>query len=221
MMSLALSTRTIPRPARDITPAAETIRPTMMTVQETNPASPAAHADADKALIAECLAGEQEAFGQLFARHQERVYGLALRLAGDPADAADILQEVFLRVYRSLATFRQDAAFSTWLYRLTVNAARTYLGKRSKRRERELPLAPDDDIPVVTRHTDPLSRKHLLQALAQLPPKYREVLVLHDVEGLRHREIAEVLGVQVGTSKSQLHKARKHMRAALQEVVAR
>ncbi|HAA54981.1 MAG TPA: RNA polymerase subunit sigma-24 [Myxococcales bacterium] len=164
--------------------------------------------------IERCKKGDLHALGELYAQHKDLVYNTALRLCREQSDAEDILQEVFIRVAKGIRTFRGDAAFSTWLYRLTINATRTYLKKRASA-AREIPVVAEEFVPA--REPDPLARDRLLEALSQLPQGYREILVLHDVRGLRHAEIAEILGIQKGTSKSQLSKARNRMRELLKE----
>jgi RNA polymerase sigma-70 factor (ECF subfamily) len=175
----------------------------------------------DNALITQCIEGQEQAFAVLFERHKDRVYTLALRFTRDPNDAADVLQEVFLRVHRHIHTFRQEAAFSTWLYRLTLNTSRTFLTRREKRQHREQPheegweeRSPGRTSPL----PDPAAKKQILQVLNELPDGYRDVLILHDIEGLPHKEIAAIMDITVGTSKSQLYKARRKMREALKEL---
>lgn len=168
--------------------------------------------DIDYTLLARCAKGDQDALRLLYERHQDTVFRLATRMSEDPEDAKEILQEVFLRVWRGAEGFRQDAAFSTWLYRITVNTTRAHLSQRKRH-----PYAVLDHEPSFTEDLrDPWARKQLLSALRQLPPRYREVIVLHDIEDRSHPEIAEILEISVGTSKSQLHKARKYMHSLLQ-----
>ena len=174
----------------------------------------------EQALIESVRGGERWAFRRLFQMYKDRVYRLCLRLCGDEADAADLLQDVFLRVHRGIHTFRGDAAFSTWLIRLAVNTTRSFLSRQGRRKTislQEEEGTQQKEPSHTTAPRDPWMRKRLLEALEQLPQKYREVLVLHDIEELTHVEIAEILGIQKGTSKSQLHKARKKMRGLLQE----
>jgi len=169
--------------------------------------------DDEQALIARCRAGDRVALRTLYEQYHRRVYSLTLRIAG-PQDAEELTQEVFLKAFRGLANFRGDAQLGTWIYRLAVNAALSHVTRsRSKYHvpdevlgEMPAPAAPDGD---------PRMRQRLEAALGKLPPGYRAVLVLHDIEGLEHEEVAEVLGCSVGTSKSQLHKARARMRELL------
>ena len=151
---------------------------------------------------------------KLFEQYGATVYRRALRLLGKHEDAEEATQEVFVRVFRGLAAFRGDSALSTWVYRLTVNAALSYLAKRGRRQEvsddglTELPAPPatERDSALATR---------IEAALGRLPAGYRAILVLHDVEGLSHEECAAILDCRVGTCKSQLHKARTRMRELL------
>jgi RNA polymerase sigma-70 factor (ECF subfamily) len=169
-------------------------------------------------LIQASAAGDEHAFEQLYRHYGRRVYSLCLRLLGNPADAEDVTQEVFLQVYRKLKTFRGDAAFTTWLYRLTVNAALMHLRKSVVRHEQ---AEEDEQIKALTDHAARerphrvLDRIALERAIEALPPGYRAVFVLHDIEGYEHEEIARMLGISVGTTKSQLHKARLRLRQLL------
>ena len=164
----------------------------------------------ERDLIASAKAGERWAMGELYQLHARRVYTVIRRLVGDDHLAEDLSQEAWIRAFEKLHLFRGDAAFGTWLYRLATNVALNRL-RRSRRRR---PVESAADLPRVSRAEDDVivTRRVLSQALDQLPPGYRRVLVLHDVEGWTHRDIAEALGCSPGTSKSQLHKARARMR---------
>jgi len=143
-----------------------------------------------------------------------------LKMVG-AADADELTQDSFVRIFRGLPKFRGDAALGTWIYRLTMNVCLSYLAKRNRRGQIDAQLAQDE---VVTQRPEvgsPWLRDHLTKALGRLPAGYRAVLVLHDIEGLNHQEISEILGCRVGTSKSQLHKARMKMRQILQPVLRR
>ena len=173
----------------------------------------------DLALVERCRKGDLAAFEEIYRAHSPRLYSLALRMLGNPADAEDILQEIFLSAHRKLEGFRGDAALGTWLYRLATNQCLDYLRSRAAKTS-QLTGTLDDEIGL----SDPGSRGiadrtvasiDLERALAQLPEGARAAFVLHDVEGLEHREVAEVLGVAEGTSKSQVHKARHKLRALL------
>lgn len=166
----------------------------------------------DAELIAGCRRGEERAMEALYHQYKRRVYGLVTRIAG-VADADEVAQEAFVRIFRGLAKFRGDAALGTWIYRLSVNAALTHVTRRAKLANRTTELV---DVPAPeSAHRDPRLAKRLENALGCLPPGYRAVLVLHDVEGLSHEECAAILNCRVGTSKSQLHKARARMRDIL------
>jgi RNA polymerase sigma-70 factor, ECF subfamily len=173
----------------------------------------------DEALLAACRRGEQRALEALYHQYKRRVFGLVLRIVG-PNDVEEVAQEVFVRVFRGLPRFRGDSALGTWIYRLAVNAALTYVTRRGRRPEvgdeallEQLPAAT-----VPSR--DPRLSARVEAALTGLPPGYRAILVLHDIEGLSHEECAEILECRVGTSKSQLHKARARMRELLGPALA-
>jgi RNA polymerase sigma-70 factor (ECF subfamily) len=166
---------------------------------------------------------------EIYEKHAPRVYNLARRLLGNAADAEDVTQDVFLQVVRNLPTFRGEAAFSTWLYRVAVNAALAYRRKRALREGRRVP-DPLEEFTEDGSHRAPVRRwvsqpeQHLLdreahqvieQAIAGLPESYRDVYVLADVEELATAEIAEMLGLSVAAVKSRLHRARLLMRKAL------
>ena len=172
-----------------------------------------AKAPEDSEIVAACRRGEAWAMEALYHRYKRRVFGLVHRIAG-PSDAEEVAQEVFVRIYRGLAKFRGDSALSTWIYRLSVNAALTHVTRRKPRwsdGDEALQRVP---APEPARR-DPNLAARLEQALADLPPGYRAVLVLHDIQGLSHEECADIMGCRIGTSKSQLHKARARMRDLL------
>jgi RNA polymerase sigma-70 factor, ECF subfamily len=167
----------------------------------------------DAQLIAACRRGEARAMEMLYHQYKRRVFGMAHRIVG-ATDAEEVAQEVFVRVFRGLTAFRGDSALSTWVYRLTVNAALSYLAKRGRRQE-----VGDDglvDVPAPAQaERDSALAARIEAALTRLPAGYRAILVLHDVEGLSHEECAAILDCRVGTCKSQLHKARTRMRELL------
>jgi RNA polymerase sigma-70 factor, ECF subfamily len=172
--------------------------------------------------------GDSNAFERLYELHSRRVYLLCLRFAGNPTDAEDLTQEAFLQLFRKIQTFRGESRFSTWLHRLTLNVV---LMKRRRKRHPEVSL----DATIETDGSDPkpvidpgapdlglsgvLDRVNLEKALKKLPDGYREMFILHDVEGYEHNEIANILGCSVGNSKSQLFKARVRLRQLLREVL--
>jgi RNA polymerase sigma-70 factor, ECF subfamily len=149
----------------------------------------------------------------LYTEHAARVYSVVRRLVGDDDLADDVSQDAWVRAFEKLHLFRGDAAFGTWMHRLAVNAALNWLRRTNRRTEVESNV----DLRSVTSRTDDvvLNQRVLSVAMDQLPDGYRKVLVLHDIEGMKHEEIARRLGVAIGTSKSQLHKARARMRDLL------
>jgi RNA polymerase sigma-70 factor (ECF subfamily) len=176
------------------------------------PQGPASAKEDEAALISGCQAFDRAAQEALYRRYRARVYGLVCRIGG-AEEADELCQEVFLKIFRNIPRFRGESAIGTWIYRLAVNAALTHVARRPRERSLEDATWEEPAAPHPVR--DPRLREHLLRALASLPGGYRAVLVLHDLEGLSHEEIAEILGCRVGTSKSQLHKARQKMRELL------
>jgi len=173
----------------------------------------------DHALAIAAGEGDMQAFELLYERHHRRVYSLCLRMTQNPVEAEDLAQEAFIQLFRKIGSFRGDSAFTTWLHRLTVNQCLMHFRKKSVKLEK---TTEEGETPVqVVRGTENpnsmpvLDRIALDNALKQLPTGYRTVFVLHDVEGHEHEEIAKILGVAVGTSKSQLHKARMKLRKIL------
>ena len=164
-------------------------------------------------------AGDVDAFERIYRRHHLRVYSVCLRMVRDRSLAEDLTQEVFIQLYRKLHTFRGDSSIGTWLHRLTVNQVLMHLRKPIVKSER---TADDETTPVQIakgtanpRRMAVLDRIALNEAIAQLAPGYRMVLLLHDVHGYEHEQIGKILGCAVGTSKSQLHKARLRIRELL------
>ena len=159
--------------------------------------------------------GDVEAFEGLYRENVGRVYLLCLRMCGDPSHAEELTQEAFVRAWQKLGSFRHESAFSTWLHRVTVNVV---LGDRRSRARREarVKVLGDDSLADPT-STEPFPGRavDLDRSIAALPEGARTVFVLHDVEGYRHREIARMTGLAIGTSKAQLHRARKLLRKAL------
>jgi RNA polymerase sigma-70 factor, ECF subfamily len=174
-------------------------------------------------LVRRAQLGDPEAFAMIYAAHQRRVYSLCVRMVHNREDAEDLMQEAFLQVFRKLHTFRGDSAFTTWLYRVTVNVV---LMKLRRKPWRETPLEeigrPDDEESARPefgaadeRLDHSLDRIALERALDELPPGYRMVFSLHDVLGYEHQEAAEIMGCSAGNCKSQLHKARMKLRSVL------
>jgi RNA polymerase sigma-70 factor, ECF subfamily len=166
--------------------------------------------------------GDAEAFEVLYNLHKRRVYSLCLRMTSNTAAAEDLTQEAFLQLYRKIGTFRGESAFSTWLHRMAVNVVLMQLRKKG------LPVVPleetaenEEEAPRKELGSqDPalegsIDRLRLQRAVESLPPGYRTIFVLHDVEGYEHNEIASMVGCSIGNSKSQLHKARMKLREIL------
>jgi RNA polymerase sigma-70 factor, ECF subfamily len=165
----------------------------------------------DSALIAAAVGGTESAFRELFRRHTPHLLQFVSRILGSSqADAEDVVQDTWLRAYPALVTFRNESSFSTWLCSVGTRAALDYL--RKGRRHIADSLF-DDDAPAVAVSND--ERMDIEHAIARLAPGYRMVLLLHDVEGFTHEEIALQLGIAPGTSKAQLFKARRAMRTLL------
>jgi RNA polymerase sigma factor, sigma-70 family len=173
----------------------------------------------DLDLARRAAAGDAAAFEKLYEQHHRRVYSLCLRMLGNTSQAEDMTQEVFLQVYKKIGSFRGDSAFTTWLHRLTVNQVLMHFRKRGVKLEHtseEGDFTNVVETPIQsTRRISMVDRLALEKAISELPPGYRTVFVLHDVEGYEHEEVANLLGVSVGTSKSQLHKARMRLRELL------
>ena len=160
------------------------------------------------------------AFEELYKRFGSRLYTVAYRITGSAADAEDLVQDIFLQVYRRLDSYRGEAALGTWLHRLAVNACLDFVRSKQGRRQRVTDTGEDlDALPAHAagpwRADAALDRMDLERAVAQLPPSYRRAFMLHDVEGLEHHEIGEALGIAEGTSKSLLFKARTRLRVIL------
>ena len=163
--------------------------------------------------------GNIAAFETIYERYHRRTYSLCLRMTSSQTEAEDLTQEVFIQLFRKIGSFRGDSAFSTWLHRLTVNQVLMHFRRRSVKNEK---TSDDGEIPeqIVSGTSNPnkmfvIDRLALNRAIKQLPPGYKKVFILHDVEGYEHEEIANMLKLSVGTSKSQLHKARLKLRGLL------
>ena len=169
----------------------------------------------ERDLIARARAGEPAAERALYDAHVDRVYRLAYRLAGDDDLARDFTQETFIRAFQRLDTFRGDSRLATWLYAITTTVALNGLRKVKRFRTRETALEAADGVAANKRTAEPDLKTRLRDAIDALPEKYRVVVVMHDVEGYTHEEIATALDVEVGTSKAQLSRARAKLRAAL------
>jgi RNA polymerase sigma-70 factor (ECF subfamily) len=177
----------------------------------------------EAAAIERAKQGDAQAFQELYDKHKRRVYSLCLRMTANTAEAEDLTQEAFLQLYRKIGTFRGESAFSTWLHRLSVNVVLMHLRRKS------LPVVSleettqvgEDDTPKKDFGAEDLAlagsidRLQLQKAVNDLPPGYRTIFVLHDIEGYEHNEIAGIVGCSIGNSKSQLHKARMKLRDLL------
>jgi RNA polymerase sigma-70 factor (ECF subfamily) len=170
--------------------------------------------------------GDAAAFERIFRLHNRRVYSLCLRMVGNTAEAEDLTQEAFLQLFRKIQTFRGESAFSTWLHRLVVNVVLMRLRRKSlAETSLEEATEPDEETGGPRRDIgapDPLmsgsiDRVNLERAVEQLPPGYKMVFVLHDMQGYEHNEIAKIMDCSIGNSKSQLHKARTRLRELLHE----
>jgi RNA polymerase sigma-70 factor (ECF subfamily) len=171
--------------------------------------------------------GDQAMFEELYRRHSRRVYAVCVRMVKDPAEAEDLTQEAFLLLFRKIHTFRGESAFSTWLHRLAVNRVLMCLRRKSLPAvSLDEPFDPNEsggppamDLGCLDAILEgSLDRINLERCIKRLPTGYRTIFVLHDVQGFKHHEIAQILGRSVGDSKSQLHKARGQLRNMLQEL---
>ena len=178
----------------------------------------------DDDLVKACAAKQPEALGELVRRYQDPLLGYLAKFLGDPRLAEDLAQEAFLQLFRKIGSFRGESAFSTWLHRLSVNVVLMQLRKKGLNQVSldEMMEPQQDDGPkkdfgardnVLAGSID---RVNLERCIESLPPGYRTVFVLHDIEGYEHNEIAEMMGCSIGNSKSQLHKARMKLRDLLQ-----
>lgn len=170
-------------------------------------------------LVASAAAGDEAAFAAIVRSTYPDMYGLALRLLGNEDDARDVLQEAYLRAYRSLHKFRGDSAFTTWLYRITANAAYTYIQKRKKHATEQLDCIEEPcsiaPLPEEASQTAQL-RRQLERHLLDLPFEQRAVVVMKDIYGLSHDAIAKELGVSATAAKVRLHRARKRLRSVIE-----
>ncbi|HMB55157.1 MAG TPA: sigma-70 family RNA polymerase sigma factor [Thermoanaerobaculia bacterium] len=180
--------------------------------------------DHDLEIVERHRLGDPEAFAEVFREHEETVYNVALRMSGDPFDAADLAQETFLRIYRHLAKFKGRSALKTWIYRVALNHCRSKLSRR------RLPMQPllgpdgetERDLPDPARGPEERAvasdeGRRVMAALAELPVAFREAVVLRDLEGLSYEEIAEVLKVRIGTVRSRIARGRDKLRTVLEE----
>lgn len=181
----------------------------------------------ERTLVRLAAQGSQEAFGQLVSTYEKQVYSLALRMVGDREDAADLTQEAFLRAWRGLGSFKAEATFSTWLYRLTSNVCIDFLRREKRRRTVSLTFRDEDrDMELEMDVPDPASgpeqlaietenRENMARAMNALSVEFREILTMRIINGLSYEEIAEVLDLKPGTVKSRLSRAREKLRKQL------
>jgi RNA polymerase sigma-70 factor (ECF subfamily) len=163
---------------------------------------------------------DQELFHDLYQLHHRRVYSICLRMTQDISDAEDLTHEVFVQLFRTIGSFRGESAFSTWLHRLTVNHVLMHFRKNKRRLQSEQltdSLETLARLAAGSKRTSVVDRILLSEVIAKLPEGYREALILHDIHGLDHKEIARRKGRTEGTSKSQLHKAKVTLRALISQ----
>jgi RNA polymerase sigma-70 factor, ECF subfamily len=178
----------------------------------------------DIELIRRAQQGESEAFADLFHTHKARIYSICLRMTNNTAQAEDLTQDAFLQVFRKLSTFKGNSALSTWLYRIAVNTVLMHFRKKALKQV-SLDEPSSHDATMVRREygardsrlSGSVDRITLKRAIADLPPGYRTIFLLHEVQGYEHQEIAKILDCSVGNSKSQLHKAKLRIREFLAE----
>lgn len=181
----------------------------------------------DEELVRVYLEGDREAFEELVRRYQSVVLNMACRLLGNRHEAADVCQEVFILLLRKLGTFRGEAKFSTWLYRISLNACHDHA--RRSRRHLSLSESPGEDMPEMeqlipdegvkgpeARMEREEVRKKVQEAISRLPPKFKEVIFLHDISGCNYKEVAEILDINLGTVKSRLNRARARLAGELE-----
>ena len=179
----------------------------------------------DARMVKAAQTGDIDAMTWIYDRYRRRIYNLCLRMLRDQADAEDLTQDVFVQLFRKIATFRGESAFSTWLHRLAVNMVLMDIRSRNSKRYSLIPIESsneeDDSLYEQLGREDDglrssLDRITIIDAMESLPPGYRMVFLLHDVHGYEHQEIAEILSCSVGNCKSQLHKARLKMRRLIE-----
>lgn len=199
----------------------ETINETRDTVNSFGGILDNIKAVADFDLTRAAATGDMAAFEEIYTRHHRRVYSICLRMLQNTSEAEDLTQDVFIQLYRKVGSFRGDSAFTTWLHRMTVNQVLMHFRKRTVKFEKTTEEG-ETPVQIVTGTSNPermriVDKIALDSAIEQLPPGYKNVFVLHDVEGFEHEEVARILGCSVGTSKSQLHKARLKLQKLLKK----
>ena len=171
----------------------------------------------ERTLVARVRAGDAVAEREMYDAHVDRVFRLAYRMAGDETLAQDITQDTFVRAFERIDGFRGESAIATWLYSIATSVALNTLRKVKRMRSRETHLEEGFTVLGSNSALEPDLAHRLKEAVDSLPEKHRVVFVMHDVEGFKHHEIAEVMGSAVGTSKAQLSRARAQLREALSE----
>jgi RNA polymerase sigma-70 factor (ECF subfamily) len=171
----------------------------------------------ERELLTRAQAGDPAAERALYDTHVDRVYRLTFRMAGDATLAQEFTQDTFVRAFERLGTFRGDSALSTWLHTIAVSVALNGL-RKVRRLRREVQLDHAESLGSDKPRSDPVLRKRLDEAIDQLPPGYRTVFLMHDLEGFTHEEIGAALGIEAGTSKAQLFRARARLRERLADL---
>ena len=194
---------------------ATAVRPTELSLS-VEPVRPVVGTDAVRTAVDLARAGNADAFETVYRAHSGRIYALCLRMSGDAVQARELLQDVFVRAWERLATFRGESAFGTWLHRLAVNVVLMDRRIAARRAEDALEPSPGVELPLPARGAPAGLRMDLEQAIAALPPMARQVLILFDIEGYEHKEIAAMLGIADGTSKAHLFRAHRLLREALE-----
>lgn len=201
-------------PVRHLTAVATAVRPRPHVTVD--PARPVVTDDAAlRGAVERAQGGDADAFELVYRAHSGRVYALCVRMTGDRVQARQLLQDVFVRAWEKLDSFRGESAFGSWLHRLAVNVV---LGDRrvaARRREEALETDAGAERPIAARSAPAGLRMDLEQAITALPPMARQVLILHDIEGYEHKEIGAMLGIADGTSKAHLFRAHRLLREAL------
>ncbi len=182
--------------------------------------------DADRGLVSDAAGGSRRAFDELVLRYQGQVLNLIRAMTAGDSDADDLAQEVFIRAWRGIAGFRSDSTFRTWLFGIAINLVRTHRGRRAKFRQVFRPPSANEDQGVDVEHASvpdgieaPLAMRQAIdRALATLPGELREAVVLRDVQGLEYLEIAETLGIPLGTVESRIFRARQRLRPLLESI---
>ncbi len=169
----------------------------------------------DEQLIQRCLNGDISAFRELYDQHKEGLFNVAMRIHHNVQDAEDALQETFVKIFKALPGFKGECKFSTWIYKILLNTCFSSLKRKKSTAERILNLSKDELANSFVQDENPISNMILEQEIASLPVGYRSVFVLHEVEGFSHEEIAEMLEITCGTSKSQLFKAKRMLQKRL------